>query len=49
MELVSYEFDLFLILSSRFFYYDNGPLTRYVQLWVAHAPGMSGMFPLTVS
>ena len=22
----------------------NGPLTRYVKLWVAHAPGMLGMF-----
>ena len=23
----------------------HGPLTRYVQLWVAHAPGMPGTFP----
>ena len=22
----------------------NGPLTRYAKLWVAHAPGMLGMF-----
>ena len=26
------------------FYIDNGPLTRYVMLWVAHAPGMPGTF-----
>ena len=24
----------------------NGPLTRYVRLWVAHAPGMPGKFSL---
>ena len=24
--------------------YFNGPLTRYVKLWVAHAPGMPGTF-----
>ena len=31
--------------------YDQGPLTRYVKMWVAHAPGMSGTFstPLRVS
>ena len=23
----------------------NGPLTRNVKLWVAHAPGLPGMFP----
>ena len=23
----------------------NGPVTRYVKLWVAHAPGMPGTFP----
>ena len=22
----------------------NGPLARYVKLWVAHAPGMPGTF-----
>ena len=25
-------------------YYQHGPLTRYVHLWVAHAPGMPGTF-----
>ena len=27
------------------YYLTHGPLTRYVQLRVAHAPGMSGTFP----
>ena len=26
---------------------DDGPLTRYVKLWVAHAPGMPGTFSPT--
>ena len=24
----------------------NGPLARYIKVWVAHAPGMPGTFPL---
>ena len=27
-----------------FCYFENGPLARYVKLWVAHAPGMPGTF-----
>ena len=27
---------------------DDGPLTRYVKLWVAHAPGMPGTFSPTL-
>ena len=30
----------------RTLYHQNGPLTRYVKLWVVHAPGMLGTFSL---
>ena len=33
------------LISSEMFVY--GPLTRYVKLWVAHAPGMPGTFSTT--
>ena len=41
------------MVSQQFYFYDgnhtHGPLARYVKLWVAHAPGMSGtFFPATM-
>ena len=40
----TWEIHVYLLISSRNRLQENGPLTRYVKLRVAHAPGMSGTF-----